>query len=249
MDGRKPVDSSQRARAIELRMIDLEAQRISLREKLTSGALSDALDTLGVWSVLHPRIRHHGGKQRSFFGRAYTVCWGPTRKQRDIRGPMPSTWVHVRDFLVPDAQGLAGMVYVAGSQSGMIDRFALAGGLSTAHFQRLGMEAIVLGGAVRDAEELAQREIPIWATSLSPADSQGNYRVVSTGTECIVDDILVRTGDWVFGDSTGIIVVPVAHAQEAVGRALEILDAEASIDGSLNSSESLFSVLEKTGHI
>jgi regulator of RNase E activity RraA len=230
-------------------MMNLESERIALREKLTSGALSDALDGLGIWSVLHPRIRLHGGEPRAFFGKAYTVCWGPTRKQRDIRGVMPSTWEHVRDFLLPAAGDVEGMVYVAGSQSGMIERFALAGGLSTAHFERMGMEAVVLGGAVRDADELAKRSIPIWATSFSPADSQGNYRVIATGTECIVDDILVRTGDWIFGDSTGLIVLPAAHAPEAVRRALEITQAETAITTRCNSGESLSSVLEDFGHI
>ncbi len=125
-------------------MSDLESERLALRDKLTSGALSDALDHLGVWAVLHPQIRQQGGAPRRFFGRAYTVAWGPTRKQRDIRAPMPSTWTHVRDFLVPAGRDLAGRVYVAGSQTGLVERYALAGGLSTAHFERIGMEAVVL---------------------------------------------------------------------------------------------------------
>jgi regulator of RNase E activity RraA len=230
-------------------MSDLESERTALRDKLTSGALSDALDHLGIWAVLHPGIRQLAGAPRRFFGRAYTVAWGPTRKQRDIRAPMPSTWTHVKDFLLPAAQDLAGRVYVAGAQTGLVERYALAGGLSTAHFERLGMEAVVLGGAVRDADELARRAIPIWATGLSPADTQGNYRVVATGEECLVGDVLVKTGDWIFGDATGIIVLPEAKAQEAVGRALEILEAEASLDRRLSTGEPLFSVLEKSGHI
>ena len=230
-------------------MNNLEGERIALRDKLTSGALSDALDALGIWSVLPPSIRQMAGERQRFFGRAYTVSWGPTRKQRDIRGPMPSTWTHVRDFLAPAVQAPQGTVYVAGAQSGVIDRFALAGGFSTAHFERIGMEAVVLAGAVRDAHELTKRAIPIWATGLSPADTQGNYRVVATGEDCLVGDIVVKTGDWIFGDSTGIIVLPAAKAEEAVRCALEILEAEAALDRRLNAGEPLFSVLETSGHI
>jgi regulator of RNase E activity RraA len=229
--------------------MNLDNQRLALRDKLTSGALSDALDALGVWSVLHPSLRQCAGARRHVFGRAHTVSWAPTRKQRDIRGPMPSTWTHVRDFLLPAAAELSGKVYVAGSQSGIIDRFALAGGLSTAHFERIGMEAVVLAGAVRDAGELERRSIPIYSTSFSPADSQGNFRVVATGEECLVGDVVVKTGDWIFGDSTGLIVLPEAKAAQAVRGALEILEAEASLDRRLTAGEPLFAVLESSGHI
>ncbi len=72
---------------------------------------------------------------------------------------------------------------------------------------------------------------------------------MAAGEECLVGDVLVKTGDWIFGDATGIIVLPEAKAQEAVARALEILEAEASLDRRLSTGEPLFSVLEKSGHI
>jgi regulator of RNase E activity RraA len=223
--------------------------RRTLRERLTSGALSDALDSAGIWSVLPSTVRPIAGGRRKFFGPAFTVSWVPTRKQVDIRAAGPSTWLQVREFLIPAASDVCGMVYVAGALSGSVDRFALAGGLSTGHFERIGMEAVVLYGAVRDAEELANRSIPICATGFSPMDTQGNYKVQSAGDQCMVGDICVHTGDWVFGDDTGIVVLPAASAREIVSRALEILNAEEALQLKLDSGLGLMDVLDQSGHI
>lgn len=229
--------------------LDLLSNQSQLREQLSSGALCDALDSAGLWSVLPHTIRAVSEARTKFFGPAYTVSWGPMRKQSDIRAPMASTWQEVRDFLIPPHRDVRGMVYIAGSQCGCIDRYALAGGMSTRHFQRLGMEAVVLFGAIRDAEEIALRKIPIFATGFSPLDSQGNYRISSAGSYCNVGDIRVNTGDWVFGDTTGVVVLPAHLAPGIVSRALEILRAEAAVQEQLDAGANLPEILDRGGHI
>lgn len=229
--------------------LDLLSNRLRLREQLTSGALCDALDTVGAWSVLPQSIRRVSGGRGNFFGQAYTVCWGPTRKQSDIRASNPSTWQQIREFIIPTNRPVDGMVYVSGAQNGSVDRFALAGGLSTLQFEQLGMEAVVLFGAVRDADEVALRKIPVFATGYSPLDSQGNYKVISAGEECMVGDICVKTGDWVFGDSTGIVVLPTHLAAEVISRALGILQREAEVQEKLKSGQALMDILDHSGHI
>jgi regulator of RNase E activity RraA len=229
--------------------LNLLANQSQLRRQLSSGALCDALDAAGMWSVLPSSIHRMAGEPRSFFGRAYTVSWQPTRKQADIRALSQSTWEQVRQFLIPGDQSVEGMVYVAGAPGGSIDRYALAGGLSTRQFEQLGMEAVVLCGAVRDADEVATRSIPVFATGFSPLDSQGNYRVASAGDECLVGDIRVQTGDWVFGDTTGIVVLPARFAADIVERALAILEVEANVLEKLTAGASLLDVLNRSGHI
>jgi regulator of RNase E activity RraA len=223
--------------------------RETLRRVLGAGALSDALDSLGIWSVLPPALRLVGGPQRKFFGKAYTVCWGPVRKGKDIRAPMPNTWSSVRNFLAPELRDGKGIVYVAGTVGEPILRFALAGGLSSGHFDRMGMEAMVLGGAMRDVEDLASRTLPIWAMSTSPADTQGNYSVVSVGSDCLVGDVRVRTGDLVFGDTTGAVAIPQEAADEVIRRALAIVEAEAEIRRKVDAGGNLVEILERSGHI
>lgn len=229
--------------------MDLMSNQAELRDQLSSGALCDALDAAGMWSVLPQSIHNVSNVRRNFFGRAYTVSWVPTRKQSDIRASTASTWSQVREFLIPAERDVSGMVYVAGAQNGCVERFALAGGLSTQHFEKLGMEAVVLFGAIRDAADVAQRALPIFATGFSPMDSQGNYRVASAGTECMVADICVRTGDWVFGDATGVVLLPAPIAADIVTRALAIRRTESSVEEQLRGGDSLMSVLDRAGHI
>jgi regulator of RNase E activity RraA len=224
-------------------------RREELRSHLDTGALSDAMDALGIWSVVSPAIRHVGGPRRKFFGRAYTVAWGPVRKRSDIRAPMLDTWSAVKGFLAPEVRDGKGLVYVGGSVGEPIVRYALAGGLSSGHFDSIGMEAMVLGGAMRDIDDLTSRRLPIWAMSTSPADTQGNYAVTSVGHECFVGDVRVRTGDWVFGDMTGVVVIPQESVDEVIRRALAIVEVEAAMQRELENGANLLEILGRSGHI
>jgi regulator of RNase E activity RraA len=216
--------------------------------EVNSSSVADVLDALGRYGTLSSRLSRLTGREGLVVGQAYTVHWAPVRKTGRILEPQPSTWRQVRDFLVPELTDGRGKVYVAGAGP-LCTEAALAGGLSSTYFEELGFEAIVLGGAVRDVDALRSLRIPVVATNFIPTDTQGSYRVLETGTSCIIDNVVVHTGDWVVSDGTGTVVVPAAVFDEVVQRVRDIDRTEAAILERIRRKERLPDIIDQIGRI
>jgi len=103
---------------------------------------------------------------------------------------------------------------------------ALTGALMAAHAKKAGIAGFVIDGAVRDTEECARGDFPIFAAGANPngplKNSGGriNWPVSLAGTS-------VNPGDLIVGDADGVVVVPRETAAEIVGGAQAKVDAEA----------------------
>lgn len=212
------------------------------REKLHTGTIADVLDSFNVWGVLDSSISCVNGVTGTIIGRAYTVRWAPTRKQSDITAPQRPTWDQVKDFLVPAVGDAAGQIYVAGCDDGLLRDQALAGGFSATHLRAAGFRGIVLGGAIRDAHVVNRLDIPVRATGYIPADTQGSYRVLETGTWCRVGTVVVHTGDWIVADETGTVVIPAGIADAVLAQTLKTEATEDLIAERVGRGENLFKV-------
>lgn len=213
--------------------------------------LSDALDAKGIPSAVLPScITQLGGSNPGLvFGAAYTVSWVPVRKGQRIQDPSPSTWSSVRDFLAPDITEGAGLVYVGGAGD-VLTEGALAGGLSSTYFlEVLGFEAVVLGGGIRDFDVVDRLDRPVFASNFIPTDTQGGYRVESAGEACRIGDVTIRTGDWVFADRNGVVVVADDIVLDVIDLAIEIDENEGKTLARLKSGERLVSIVDSSGHI
>jgi len=227
-----------------------EVDRVVTAAGITTCTLSDVLDGLGLANaVLDVDIRRVAGASGMFHGEAYTVEWVPNRKGPHITAQSPSTWTQVRDFLVPELTEGTGRVYLAGSGP-LIRDAALAGGLSCTYLaQQLRFSGIVLGGAVRDRDVVNQLTTPVLATGYVPVDTQGGYRVASVGGSCVVANVLVQTGDWVFADDNGIVVVPAERLSEVLELAVGIESVEQSILDRMAAGERLPDIVDSLGRI
>nr|MDT0658613.1 hypothetical protein [Micromonospora sp. DSM 115978] len=227
-----------------------EVDRVVLAAGITTCTVCDVLDGLGVANaVLDVDIRRVAGRSGLFHGAAYTVEWVPNRKGARITDPGPSTWAQVRDFLVPELTDGTGRVYLAGSGP-LVRDAALAGGLSCTYLSRqLRFEGVVLGGAVRDRDVVDKLSTPVLATGYVPVDTQGGYRVASVGGSCVVANVLVRTGDWVFADDNGVVVVPADRLTEVLEIAAGIEAVERGILDRMAAGERLPDIVDSLGRI
>jgi regulator of RNase E activity RraA len=217
---------------------------------VSTPTIADVLDSLGISNrVLDSRLHRVSGDDRMFFGAAYTVSWVPVRKGPSIVAASPSTWQEVRDFLVPEVVDGQGMVYVAGSGPLVTDA-ALAGGLSTTYLLgQLRFEGMVLGGAIRDRDVVERSTRPVVASNFVPTDTQGSYRVESAGGMCLVNRVLVHTGDWVFSDGNGTVVVPAARLQEVLDAAGATGRTEQDVLRRIRAGERLPNLIDEVGTI
>lgn len=213
---------------------------------INSSTVSDVMDSLGMHGVLTPHLKRLSGRQNCIVGTAYTVDWKPIRKTSNIMSEQPSTWDQVKNFLVPEITNASGLIYVSGAGT-LLTSAALAGGMSSIYFEKLGFEGMVLGGATRDASELNNLNIPVIATNYIPTDTQGSYHVAETGTFTTIENTRITTGDIIISDLTGTVCIPASYAEEVLSKSIDIDQVENEM--LLNLTDDLVSLIEEKGRI
>ena len=118
---------------------------------------------------------------------------------------------------------LPGDILVVNGQ-GLLDR-ALIGSLMAERGQNKGCLGFVIDGVVRDVDELAGLNIPVFARGASPA---GPYRNGPGRTDIpiAVGGVVVTPGDWVIGDCDGVSVIPQGEVTIVLQEAEEKFRAE-----------------------
>lgn len=172
---------------------------------LPTSILSDSMDRAGGLRGLHwvP-----GGRWPRVAGPALTVRTRPgdnlvIHRALDLAEP--------GDVLVVDA-------------GGSLER-AVLGEIMARYAAARGLAALVIDGAIRDAEGLAAGPVPVFALGVNHLgpykDGPGElYGPVQAG------GTVVRSGDVVVGDSDGVVVLPHERAAEVVALGQERLAAE-----------------------
>lgn len=89
----------------------------------------------------------------------------------------------------------------------------------------MGVRGVVIDGAVRDIDDIRELGFPAFSRTVAPcAGEPKGYGGI--GIEIIVGGQRVRTGDWIVGDESGIIVIPKEMAVEVANRALDVHERE-----------------------
>ena len=107
-----------------------------------------------------------------------------------------------------------------------------------------GLEGAVIDGAARDVEEVTRIGFPIYSRAVSPATSVGRYVSVAKQVPVLCAGVMVRPGDYIVGDSDGVVVVP----QEAAARVVELIaqydDKESKMIPIIEREKSMLKALE-----
>ena len=89
-----------------------------------------------------------------------------------------------------------------------------------------GVSGAVINGATRDADEIKSLDFPVFCKGFSPVKSQWNLETLSHNQPINIDGIQIRPGDIVFGDATGIIIIPPEMKDPVISSALKVRDEE-----------------------
>lgn len=118
---------------------------------------------------------------------------------------------------------------------------AIWGELATWSAKLKGLAGVVIDGAVRDLDDIVKMEFPIFCRHISSnaGEPKGFGEI---GAEITCGNQTVRTGDWIIGDDSGVVVVPQEIAQEIANRALDVKEHENRIREEIKGGGSLGSV-------
>jgi len=110
----------------------------------------------------------------------------------------------------------AGDVLVVAARGAM--SFAMWGGHISFGMRKRGLAGLVVDGAVRDVDEIAEAGLPVFArgsaTNACVADAAGEVNVTVACAGAVVEP-----GDIIVADENGVVAVPVAHAPEILEKA------------------------------
>lgn len=228
----------------------LELNRINQIKNLriSTSTIIDILDGLKAGSVLSHELYSINNDEFYIVGQAYTVQWKLVKKGKNITEKQISTWEQVQNFLVPELKNAEGLIYVSGYGE-LMRHAALAGGMSCTYFQQLGFNGIILGGAVRDIQELRELNIPVIASNIIPSDTQGAYYVSETGTTCRIEDNIIHTGDLIISDANGSVIVPLNLIDKVFKEAEKINKTENMMLAEIKSGKRLPDLINETGRI
>ena len=167
-------------------------------------------------------------------GRAATVVLRPVLKNDARKYPNLT-----RELL---DQAPAGSVLVFVMQDG-IDIAAMGNLMGTTAKVR-GLAGAVIDGAVRDVAELRRIGFPVWSRRISPATSVGRMVGAEKQVPVKCGDILVNPGDYIVGDTDGVVVVPAAAAERVIELLKQYDDKESKMIPIIEKEKSMLKALE-----
>lgn len=118
--------------------------------------------------------------------------------------------------------------------------------LSTAARTR-GARGAVLDGYTRDVRRIINMGFPVFAAGMRPVDSRGRSIVIDYDVPVVCGGVAVRSGDVIFGDIDGVVVIPAAVAEETVEQALQKVRLENDSRAALERGGYLRDVFNKFG--
>ena len=118
--------------------------------------------------------------------------------------------------------------------------------LSTAASARKAAGAL-MDGCVRDIKAIRRMGFPVFHGGIAPLDSRGRARVMEIDVPIECAGVEVASGDLIFGDADGVVVIPRRAEQEVLRLAFEKISGERNTLRDLQRGDSLGAVFERYG--
>jgi len=118
--------------------------------------------------------------------------------------------------------------------------------LSTAARAR-GAAGCVTDGSVRDVRQIRDMGFAVFAGGFCPLDTKGRGKLMSYDVPARVGSVAIESGDVIFGDVDGAVVVPAAAAEEVLNKAIDKVEGENAVRDELAGGTPLATVFKKYG--
>ena len=188
-----------------------------LRRRLYSAVLSDVLDEFGVTEqAMSPRIRPLDDE-------LVLAGFARTGQFREVSGVSPGENPYELEIRIIDDLK-AGEVVVFGCDRSQ--RIAPWGELLTTAARQRGAVGAVTDGFVRDVRGIRSLKFPVFHGGIAPLDSKGRGKVVAIDVPIECAGVRIESGDLVFGDVDGVVVIPRRIEDDVLARAFEKVSRE-----------------------
>jgi len=170
---------------------------------------SDALDRAGIQGVVRG-LRHVVGPL-PFGGRAVTA-----RQEAAALGSYPGDAFDIAGILAAASEGDVLVIDVGGAE---VSSF---GGLAARVAVRRGIAGAIVDGGCRDVHEIEAIGLTVCSRHTTPLSGKRRMRTIEIDGSISCGGVALRSGDYIFADRTGIVVVPGARYEEVLAIAREL---------------------------
>jgi regulator of RNase E activity RraA len=181
-------------------------------KQVPTGYVTDAMVRLGLsgWSE---GVVPLSSTARHFAGKAVTLRYGP---KRGSGARMPNQYEIIRDTKPGDVL----VVAAGGTPCWLL-------GENVCHEAMYsGIAAVVVDGRVRDADEIAELPMPVFARGAGIRPFSTHLELTAVNEPVEFAGTQIRPGDIVVGDGDGIVVVPAERAEEVLLQVRDIAELE-----------------------
>jgi len=189
-----------------------------ISQGLYVAAVCDILDELGYRNqAMHQRLRPllPDIKNCGFIGRARTLRWMETDHIPDDP--------YGNEIAFMDSVQQGDVVVHSTDAAGTN---APWGELMSTVAKRNGATGCVCDSQIRDCVKIIEMGFPVYYAGIRPLDSKGRAKVMDYDVPVKCGDVLVKTGDIIFADFDGIVVVPEELSEEVFRKSAEKINSE-----------------------
>jgi len=206
---------------------------------MSAALLSDVMDALGLTQrAMRPFVRPLAD-ELVVIGRARTGLYMPTYSVRPGENPY-----EVEITLVDDLKPGEVPVLACG---GPTERIAPWGELLSTACVARGAAGCVTDGLVRDVRQIRAMRFPVFHGGIGPLDTKGRARMMERDIPVECAGVAVRSGDIVFGDADGVVVIPHERETEVIARARQKAQGEDRTRAELRNGQLLGQVYARYG--
>ncbi len=206
--------------------------------QLYVGAISDILDKNGYRNQALPFYIRPFTKEKSIAGAAFTgqgyPCADAGNNDTEIR-----------------------LAMLESIEPGTISVWACGGSTDCAHWGEMmsmaasqrGCTGAVIDGGVRDLDFVDRMSYPVFAKFQSPASSVGRWAIREWQIPVRVGNTIVHPGDFIFGDTDGVVVIPRPLTLEVLQAAEDVFRREGGMREELRRGVSVKDAYSRYGSL
>lgn len=199
-----------------------------IKRELFTAVVGDVLDVMGYRNqFLPPEIKplQSGAK---IVGRAMPVLEADY-PEGEGKGPLADQMFGIMFEALDDLK--KDEIYVA---SGSSFDYALWGGLMSTRAKYVGAAGAILNGYIRDSSEIKNLGFNVFSRGLYAQDQGVRGKVLDYRTPIKIGNTVINSGDLIFGDEEGVLVIPQEVEAEALERAREKSSTENKVSEAIS---------------
>jgi 4-hydroxy-4-methyl-2-oxoglutarate aldolase len=209
-----------------------------IRTHLFTSVLSDCLDATGhVGQALPSRIRPLDD-DLVMVGRARTAAF------MEVYHHEPGTNPYELEIALIDSLKADEIPVFACSNPA---RVAPWGELLSTAARARGAAGALMDGCTRDIKAIRAMKFPVFHGGIAPLDSKGRARVMALDVPVACGGVAVSSGDLVFGDADGVVVIPRRIEAEVLALAFDKIKGEKNTLQDLQKGDKLADVFARYG--